>query len=660
MVFGIILVVSVYTGIQTKVLGKSYTDFFGLSLFEVQTGSMKEAIDAGDWIIVKQTRDVRVNDIVTYELSGEYITHRVVEAYSNAYVTKGDANNAKDNPINKNQVIGKVIKVLPNFGVVRKILFNPLVFLTLILTLFLINISFDKGKSEEVKIIFFKIIRKITYVFNKYISTKIKTKINNIKEKNEEKKIIENSKIMAEDKKIDYSERTEKIYDFSNYDEDYEEENALDKTTLLRVISVDSSEVDNTLLEIANNEIKDDKSEAIKVETTNVEEIVDDELESEATLTKINLELLKSKANRKGKNIIDSMIVYKIDELEEIINVLNETKTYVNKPSIRNLFISIYIDARYYNYYEDREVDNSKNRTQQIEKIIKEVATKLINKYKGLEKKYNQIVWAYANSLILIANFEQAKDSIIDIKIKRKFYKKELLKNFKDLNSSNTDEIVERIIKIQRNYVGVLEYFLKKFETNMFELKFNKLNSRKEMYGIELKHNINFSKVYSDYIIDKTYSEGIIAEDKMAVLLSLLLIHLIKDMCNADFDKEYILPFPASLYTKEKKYEKFLRMIEDKHAKDSVIILIDFEDLANNKSFVREIKKEGYRFAIVFNKDVEVKEKDYAILNIMDYAFINKKKVNAIKLLAYLPEDILDNIIYDDIIEKVGEVGSEE
>ena len=46
----------------------------------------------------------------------------------------------------------------------------------------------------------------------------------------------------------------------------------------------------------------------------------------------------------------------------------------------------------------------------------------------------------------------------------------------------------------------------------MFDLKFNKLSSRKNMYGLELEHNISFSKVYSDYIIDKTYTEGIIVK----------------------------------------------------------------------------------------------------------------------------------------------------
>jgi signal peptidase I len=81
-IFGVILIISIYTGVQTKLLGNDYTDFFGYSIFEVQTGSMEETINAGDWIIVKLTQKVKLDDIVTYRLDKEYITHRIIEVYN--------------------------------------------------------------------------------------------------------------------------------------------------------------------------------------------------------------------------------------------------------------------------------------------------------------------------------------------------------------------------------------------------------------------------------------------------------------------------------------------------------------------------------------------------------------------------------------------------
>jgi hypothetical protein len=72
------------------------------------------------------------------------------------------------------------------------------------------------------------------------------------------------------------------------------------------------------------------------------------------------------------------------------------------------------------------------------------------------------------------------------------------------------------------------------------------------MYGVELEHNISFSRVYSDYIIDKTYSEGIIAEDKMPILLTLLLVQLVKDMFSLILI-ENIFYICLAVYTQKKE-----------------------------------------------------------------------------------------------------------
>jgi len=56
--FAIFLMISMYTFFQTKILKNEYSNFFGFSLFEVQTGSMKKSINPGDWIINKRSFDV--------------------------------------------------------------------------------------------------------------------------------------------------------------------------------------------------------------------------------------------------------------------------------------------------------------------------------------------------------------------------------------------------------------------------------------------------------------------------------------------------------------------------------------------------------------------------------------------------------------------------
>jgi hypothetical protein len=449
-------------------------------------------------------------------------------------------------------------------------------------------------------------------------------------------------------------------------EEYYKDTDELDKTSFFRMVSVDASEVDNTLLEIAQNEIKENekndkgKEKEVEPEQEVKEETSEDENEG---LTDINLELLQNiKNNRKGKNITDTVMFIKKEELNELINILvKDNKAYVNKASVKDMLMTTYIDARYYNCFNANDSENSSRKLiLKIEKAIKEVAlaSELINH--GSDTKYSDIVDIYVDTFILIANLEHARDSITDSKAKNEFYKKEIKKYSKDWSREKIDSVIGKIAKIQKNYSNTLEYYLKRLETNMFDLNFNKLVTKKDMYGLELKHNITFSKVYSDYIIDKTYTEGIIAEDKMKVLLTLLSVQLIKDMILTDFGRKYILYIPNSLYTKEKKLEGLLDMIDDKHAKDNVIILITLEDLLGNKKIVKEIRKMGYKFALMFDEETIIKEKERGNIYIADYIFISKKVANIEGIISFIPEELLDKVIYEDIVDKVGDFENEE
>lgn len=94
---------------------------FGYSLYRVSSGSMAPELGVGDVILVHSCdgKDVKKDDIVTYvatsgEMSGKLITHRVVEAPyqegSEYYlITKGDANDYADDPVNVNQIEGKML-----------------------------------------------------------------------------------------------------------------------------------------------------------------------------------------------------------------------------------------------------------------------------------------------------------------------------------------------------------------------------------------------------------------------------------------------------------------------------------------------------------------------------------------------------------------------
>ena len=174
-ILGIALIMA-YNHIQINIKGNTYTTMLGYSAFEVSTGSMSGTMEIGDAILVKlidQNETVNKDEIVVYSQGTALVTHRIVEVNGNQIVTKGDANNTNDTPIQRNQIVGKVIKVIPNFRMWKEIILTPKVLIPASVALLLLWVffSYDKVKVEVVV---------------KEEPTKTKTKQEEIEEKSEE------------------------------------------------------------------------------------------------------------------------------------------------------------------------------------------------------------------------------------------------------------------------------------------------------------------------------------------------------------------------------------------------------------------------------------------------------------------------------------------
>lgn len=147
----ILLVLAFYNYIQINVLKNKYTNYFGYTFFEIQTGSMEPLIQVDDYVFVKITDNIDVDDIVSYYTDNSVVTHRVVKIEDCLIYTKGDNNNAIDEPVNKNQVIGKVTYIGADYGKYMNIVTEPRVFISFFVTVFLFNIALSIGKKEVKK-----------------------------------------------------------------------------------------------------------------------------------------------------------------------------------------------------------------------------------------------------------------------------------------------------------------------------------------------------------------------------------------------------------------------------------------------------------------------------------------------------------------------------
>lgn len=114
LLFLVIIMVSVVLQLFT---GSKPVSVFGYSVSDVLTGSMRPTIEEGSLIVVKAKDDYSIGDIISYiNEEGQPITHRIVNMEGDEIITRGDANNASDEPFSKSNIIGEVVAIVPSLG----------------------------------------------------------------------------------------------------------------------------------------------------------------------------------------------------------------------------------------------------------------------------------------------------------------------------------------------------------------------------------------------------------------------------------------------------------------------------------------------------------------------------------------------------------------
>ena len=125
---------------------------FGYGAAVVLSGSMEPEFSKNDFIIVKETSDYSVNDIVVYQDLNSLVVHRIVSMDGDFIVTKGDANNVADDPIHVSSIKGEVIFCIPAIGTLIGFLKTPVgIILTIALAIALVEIPrrMDMKKDDE-------------------------------------------------------------------------------------------------------------------------------------------------------------------------------------------------------------------------------------------------------------------------------------------------------------------------------------------------------------------------------------------------------------------------------------------------------------------------------------------------------------------------------
>lgn len=88
----------------------------------VLSGSMEPTIPTGSLLVTKPVDVARLHegDVVTVRIGNDFLTHRIVDTTApgepSALVTRGDANNADDAPVQRDWVVGVPVVSVPYVG----------------------------------------------------------------------------------------------------------------------------------------------------------------------------------------------------------------------------------------------------------------------------------------------------------------------------------------------------------------------------------------------------------------------------------------------------------------------------------------------------------------------------------------------------------------
>lgn len=78
----------------------------------ITSGSMWPALKQGDFILIKginNKEEIKTGDIIVYKNPKGFTIHRVIKMNEETLVTKGDANNVEDKPVEYEEIAGKVV-----------------------------------------------------------------------------------------------------------------------------------------------------------------------------------------------------------------------------------------------------------------------------------------------------------------------------------------------------------------------------------------------------------------------------------------------------------------------------------------------------------------------------------------------------------------------
>ena len=277
-----------------------------------------------------------------------------------------------------------------------------------------------------------------------------------------------------------------------------------------------------------------------------------------------------------------------------------------------DIYTQKYINIRYYNYYE-ADI-NSTIRKKLIDHLKQEQEELIINNINDrLLIEQMCIFYYYVLYFDDVVRYKDLRKTIEKI---GKLRKKILNKSDEDFESELYKEMYE--------YIKEKRDFITRFESEEFYIKTSNYPDKLNVFRVNLKNNIKFPLVYSEFAIKKAFEMGIVNEDKLVVEYYQVAVQILKDIIKQNFKRKYIVEFAATLLKKPKKLKSLLNIIDSSAIQEKICIKIRYENFIQNKEKIYELMQQGYNIALILDNSFEVNFKNIESLKLFKYVILNE------------------------------------
>lgn len=301
-------------------------------------------------------------------------------------------------------------------------------------------------------------------------------------------------------------------------------------------------------------------------------------------------------------------------------NITKYMKLIVGNNFVKDAFTELldtYINVRYNNYYDIKY----KNFESNINYYMKNRALELI---KDSDEKTAEKIKIMFFCFKYILYFDDVLDcgNLRDIVSEISEYRNNIL-HF-------SDDISNELIKMIRDDKEKKDKYLDGFLSNKFFLKYFKTNNR-NVLDVYLDYDIQFNKIYSDYSIDKVYNSGIINEDKLFITYYLISNVILRNVIRGEFNTNYMVSFPCSLFEKEDKMNRLLKIIDCEAIRNNVVIKFYYSDYLIHKDIIDRYIKNGFKISIIIDDKFTYEDYDIMWLSIFNYVIVpSDTKINGV------------------------------